>query len=1095
MSAPNNRTCFDERLLTTYLDERLDEDRETEIQQHLSDCPDCRRLLERIAADRTVWDGLREHLTMTHWPEAAAVGDDRLERLTAYLAPTEDPDMLGRLGQYEVIGLIGQGSTGIVLKALEPRLNRFVAIKVLSPTYSSSAAARRRFEREGRAIAAVSHQHVVPIYAVDEFRDLPYIVMQYIPGLSLQQRIDRDGPLGNREIMRIGLQVARGLAAAHAQGIVHRDVKPANVILENTVERAVVTDFGLARVADEASLTRSGIIAGTPHYMSPEQARGESIDQRSDLFSLGSTMYAACAAHPPFRAETLVGVIHRVCQTEPRALREVNPDVDEWLAAFVHRLIAKQPDARFQSAEQVAEELTRRLAYLQSPIRATPDAAETATPVATARPAARPSRRTQVLIAGLAALAAAVAIFYPRTAPIDTGPAVAARPVPSDETGQAEPTIAQLIAFQQKVTWKNDQGDWNTNAPATFQQKLEQAFPAGPNGHLVLNVDRGDVFVRPSELDDRVTVTVLRRVQAASRAEAEAILRRQTLALEPGENALTLRAELDSDFAARDDGRTFKDSTYRISVPRRFHAALRTDDGNVTVGELVGNVSAVTARGCIEIARVDGGIEAEATDGNIDLQAGCTGAAEAFAVRGNVYAANIDGNGHILASGGGVWLGGSQGRVTAQTSGGDVRVFNPTGPTGVHASGGDVTVQVFEPLPENCRFSATRGDVSVQVADDLPIRLQARGRLSTELATYEVPADQDDASAASWHETVRHDGDTRIRAISSTGTVSLGVLPRAAGGSGPQRSLGGSGRPGNGLGGSGRPGNALGGSGNLGGSGLGGSGGVSGGSARGRLSDAARAKIASRPRPGAIASVPLEADGNLDGYTLYLPVSHGEAEGPHPILVYLQGAYGVGGPIGNITNWGLPRLMRDEHDLSTRRNQLLLDTFIVISPHIQNGQYHHQPERVQQVIERVAATWNGDLDRVYLTGLSRGGHGTWGLAERLPETFAAIAPVGASIDPIKDFGRLTRPAVWIAHNTGDPTTPFTGALSAIRQIEEAADVEFLRVDQADVSGTDYLQRRHILTAPPIDSHDAWTDLYTSEAFYLWLLEQRRNPSE
>jgi len=128
----------------------------------------------------------------------------------------------------------------------------------------------------------------VPIHAVDQFQGLPYIVMQYVPGLSLLQRLDKDGPLETDEVARIGLQVAKGLAAAHKVGIVHRDVKPANVILENTIERAMVTDFGLARVADDASMTRSGTIAGTPQYMSPEQAQGESIDARSDLFSLGS---------------------------------------------------------------------------------------------------------------------------------------------------------------------------------------------------------------------------------------------------------------------------------------------------------------------------------------------------------------------------------------------------------------------------------------------------------------------------------------------------------------------------------------------------------------------------------------------------------------------------------------------------------------------------------------------------------------------------------------------------------------------------------------------------------------------------------------
>ncbi|MEZ6095012.1 MAG: serine/threonine-protein kinase [Pirellulaceae bacterium] len=172
-----------------------------------------------------------------------------------YLSPAEDPQYLGRIGCYDVMGVIGQGGTGVVLKALESRLNRFVAIKVLAPHLTANGPARKRFEREGRAIAAVSHEHVVPIYAVDEFRGLPYIVMQYIPGVSLLQRIAKSGPLSTTEVTRIGYQVALGLAAAHKQGIVHRDVKPANVLLEETVERAMVTDFGMARVADDGTMT------------------------------------------------------------------------------------------------------------------------------------------------------------------------------------------------------------------------------------------------------------------------------------------------------------------------------------------------------------------------------------------------------------------------------------------------------------------------------------------------------------------------------------------------------------------------------------------------------------------------------------------------------------------------------------------------------------------------------------------------------------------------------------------------------------------------------------------------------------------------
>ena len=165
----------------------------------------------------------------------------------------------------------------------------------------------------------------------------------------------------------MAMQIASGLAAAHAQGLVHRDIKPANILLEDGVERLKITDFGLARAADDASLTRTGVIAGTPQFMSPEQARGELVDHRSDLFSLGSVMYAMCTGRPPFRAETSYGMLQRICEGQPREIRDVNPEIPEWLAAFVSRLHAKDPAERFQTAGEVAQLLEQCLANLRQP--------------------------------------------------------------------------------------------------------------------------------------------------------------------------------------------------------------------------------------------------------------------------------------------------------------------------------------------------------------------------------------------------------------------------------------------------------------------------------------------------------------------------------------------------------------------------------------------------------------------------------------------------------------------------------------------------------------------------------------------------------
>lgn len=284
-----------------------------------------------------------------------------------FLRPCDEPGALGKLGAYTVLEVIGRGGMGIVLRAMDSKLHRVVAIKVLAPEFAGNLQARKRFLREAQAAAAVSHDHVVTIHAVDDDEKLPLIVMECIVGQSLQQKIDRVGALRLNEILRIGMQTAAGLAAAHAQGLVHRDVKPANILLENGVERVKLTDFGLARMVDDASVTQSGIIAGTPQFMSPEQARGDSIDHRSDLFSLGCVMYAMCVGHAPFRASTTMGVLKRVCDEAPRPIHDGNPDIPAWLIKIVDKLLAKSPADRFQTTSEVADLLRRCLAHCQQP--------------------------------------------------------------------------------------------------------------------------------------------------------------------------------------------------------------------------------------------------------------------------------------------------------------------------------------------------------------------------------------------------------------------------------------------------------------------------------------------------------------------------------------------------------------------------------------------------------------------------------------------------------------------------------------------------------------------------------------------------------
>ena len=365
--------CADDAALEALVSGSLAPDRERVLEAHLGGCAACRSRLDTLAASPESWSTVREQLSAG----AEADGEDAdavppipalASLIQKILAPSDDERMLGRLGPYEITGIIGSGGMGIVLKGHDRALDRFVAIKLLSPHLASSGAARQRFLREAKAAAAVVHDNVIAIHGVDEFAGLPYLVMPYCRGTTLEKRIRDAGPMNLREILRVGLQTARGLAAAHAQGLVHRDVKPANILLEDGVERVRITDFGLARAADDASLTVTGLLAGTPHYMSPEQALGKPLDARSDLFALGAVLFTLATGKPPFRAESSHAVLRMVTDVEPADVRLANPDMPAWLAAIIGRLLAKDPAARYQSATEVAGMLEACLAHVNDPL-------------------------------------------------------------------------------------------------------------------------------------------------------------------------------------------------------------------------------------------------------------------------------------------------------------------------------------------------------------------------------------------------------------------------------------------------------------------------------------------------------------------------------------------------------------------------------------------------------------------------------------------------------------------------------------------------------------------------------------------------------
>jgi eukaryotic-like serine/threonine-protein kinase len=276
----------------------------------------------------------------------------------SFLSAPQGPDELGRLGHYRILKELGRGGMGMVLLAEDAKLRRPAALKVMLPRHATDAVAKERFLREARVAAQVKHDHIVTIYQVDEERGAPFIAMEFLLGMSLDAFLKAKGTPGISHVLRIGREIAEGLAAAHERGLVHRDVKPANVWLEAPHGRVKILDFGLARQEQEdAHLTGSGTVVGTPSYMSPEQARGERVDHRSDLFSLGGVLYTLCTGRQPFSGKTAMAVLTSLAVDQPPPVSQLNPVVAPALTDLIDRLLSKRPDQRPPSARAVAQAL------------------------------------------------------------------------------------------------------------------------------------------------------------------------------------------------------------------------------------------------------------------------------------------------------------------------------------------------------------------------------------------------------------------------------------------------------------------------------------------------------------------------------------------------------------------------------------------------------------------------------------------------------------------------------------------------------------------------------------------------------------------
>jgi eukaryotic-like serine/threonine-protein kinase len=343
---------------------------------HVEQCKNCRDTLSYLAGESHWWDEATEFLSKTESPAELRLGsrvcaltghapesscdqltEQELQHLKQLLTPPSHPELMGRINRYELEQLVGRGGMGLVFRAYDTELNRTVAVKILALHLIAIGSARERFVREARAVASLSHPHIVPIYDVVTDGEVPCLVMQFVSGQTLQERIAKKGSMPVEDVLRIGIQLCDALALAHSNGLVHRDIKPGNVLLEADGSRALLSDFGLVRALDDASLTHSGFLAGTPDFMSPEQSRGQSVDARSDLFSMGSVLYTMLIGHTPFRAPEPMAVLNRICHEKHRSACNLDPRIPIEVSQLIDRLLTKDPKHRLATAEQVRDRL------------------------------------------------------------------------------------------------------------------------------------------------------------------------------------------------------------------------------------------------------------------------------------------------------------------------------------------------------------------------------------------------------------------------------------------------------------------------------------------------------------------------------------------------------------------------------------------------------------------------------------------------------------------------------------------------------------------------------------------------------------------
>lgn len=364
--------CFDDDHLRRLLEDTLGESERAAIVDHLDRCLACADGLERVAAADDFWQSSAHSLRTDAFDSQCFESVDSAKPfspvLKALLGPTEDPYSLGRVGRFEILGVVGSGGMGTVLKARDVDIDRVVALKLPAAHLLDSPAALERLEREARSAATIRHPSIIEIYQVERWRDIPYLVMPFHTGPSLTARINADGPMDVLESIQVARQMAEALAAAHDCGVVHRDVKPGNILLGKGTERAVLTDFGIAKIQSDAQMTATGVIVGTPAFLSPEQASGGEATPQSDLFCLGSVLWSMLAGRPPFVDLPTHTIVASIAAGKLPSLRPLRSGLPPWVYRLVETLQQPAPEKRPNSAHQCAEILRACEQHLADPI-------------------------------------------------------------------------------------------------------------------------------------------------------------------------------------------------------------------------------------------------------------------------------------------------------------------------------------------------------------------------------------------------------------------------------------------------------------------------------------------------------------------------------------------------------------------------------------------------------------------------------------------------------------------------------------------------------------------------------------------------------